>query len=367
MKRQAPDNLNRCQFQRCQLSIVNCQLKRGFTLVELLVAIVILTILAGLITAGATAALRSANNFQIKAGLHDIETALEMYKNKYGEYPPDFAGLDSADDAVKNNALNEINRHIQKRWPRYSPDSTSESTLAENFFKDLSGACNIWDFNTSTPNSAVALAFWLGGLPDNDNTGYTRLSGFSADPSNPFNMNAKRQEPVMEIIYEENMRKNENNQPVLVARKMPIVYFRGTSATTDSARRRAYAGQKIVDSSKNYYEPKFTKITIGGVDQYAIPYAVSSNPVVKGSTWVHDLDGNGDPIVQWFNPNSYQLVHPGLDGNFNGTRSAPGGERKDADDNTNYCADMNQNGITPMDIDNVANIGDGATIQASFK
>ncbi len=77
--------------------------------------------------------------------------------------------------------------------------------------------------------------------------------------------------------------------------------------------------------------------------------------------------GTSAANATWYEPKKYQLIHPGLDGNFNGTRSAPGGERKDADDNTNYCADMNQNGITPMDIDNVANIGDGATIQASFK
>jgi prepilin-type N-terminal cleavage/methylation domain-containing protein len=62
---------------------------QGFTLIEILVVIAIIGLLAGI----ALVAFGGARGFfagaTAKARLTDVGTALEMYKQKYGEYPPD--------------------------------------------------------------------------------------------------------------------------------------------------------------------------------------------------------------------------------------------------------------------------------------
>jgi prepilin-type N-terminal cleavage/methylation domain-containing protein len=66
----------------------------GFTLIEMLVVITIIGILAGLVTAAALAARRAAKNATIVAELKGgLDAACVEYKNQFGEYPPDFAGL----------------------------------------------------------------------------------------------------------------------------------------------------------------------------------------------------------------------------------------------------------------------------------
>lgn len=60
----------------------------GFTIVELLVVVVILAILAGLLTAGIAAALRSARKRRTETVLATLSAAIESYKTAFQDYPP---------------------------------------------------------------------------------------------------------------------------------------------------------------------------------------------------------------------------------------------------------------------------------------
>lgn len=68
-------------------SLVTGHCSRGFTLVELLVVIAILTILIGLVTAGAQAARRRGAITKAKATIASLETAIAMYNGDLGTYP----------------------------------------------------------------------------------------------------------------------------------------------------------------------------------------------------------------------------------------------------------------------------------------
>ncbi len=124
----------------------------GFTLVEMLTVVVIIGILAGLVTAVAMRVRVAARVAEIKLELSSIEQALALFKEKYGDYPPDCTNEQ------------EVARFIAATWPRYTGD-----------WKTAIGWANLQN------DSAAALVFWLGGMRNG-----TELLGFSPNPRNPF-------------------------------------------------------------------------------------------------------------------------------------------------------------------------------------
>ncbi len=65
---------------------------RGFTLIELLVVIAIIGILASVILASLNSARSRARDAKRISDMQQIETALELYYNNHGDYPPSSPG-----------------------------------------------------------------------------------------------------------------------------------------------------------------------------------------------------------------------------------------------------------------------------------
>ena len=62
--------------------------KKGFTLIELLVVIAIIGILASIVYASLSTAREKARDAQRAEAVKTLKAALEVYQNRYGEYPP---------------------------------------------------------------------------------------------------------------------------------------------------------------------------------------------------------------------------------------------------------------------------------------
>jgi len=79
-----------------QFSIINYQLsiktQSAFTLIELLVTISIIALISALLLANFNAARERARDAQRKGDLRNIQTALVMYYNDYGNYPDNGSG-----------------------------------------------------------------------------------------------------------------------------------------------------------------------------------------------------------------------------------------------------------------------------------
>jgi prepilin-type N-terminal cleavage/methylation domain-containing protein len=220
--------------------------RKGFTLVELLVVIIIIGMLASLITAAVISALGRATVASIVTDVKQLETACETYKSQYGEYPPDFAGINitytpdtTIQNTVRTGAQNAVLRHLTKVFPRYKPgysvSPTSPSCDWPGFLADVQNGWNIdLSSNTYFLSPVGALSFWLGGKPDwcVDTTGAQILPasssfdpkkpikgflGFSANPLNPFDTSSSRIKP----FYEFNLN--------------CLFYYTGNSATTPPA------------------------------------------------------------------------------------------------------------------------------------
>lgn len=64
-------------------------MKRAFTLVELMIVIVIISILMGLTLAGSFKAIESSKKSKAESAIATLETALAMYESDVGSYPFD--------------------------------------------------------------------------------------------------------------------------------------------------------------------------------------------------------------------------------------------------------------------------------------
>ncbi len=310
--------------------------RRGFTLVEMLVVIAIIGILAGLITGAAVMARNRARRATIKMEISQLEMAVESFRQKYGEYPPDFTNVA------------EVNRFLRKAFPRYQVAAGAQPYA--QFTADLLNNYNIVAANL---DPASALAFWLGGLSDGT-SGNLTPAGFSADPQHPFQQGLPRTKPFFEFNPERFVAVEQNpfdanvprytryyppgaamqganamgaNEAPVDGERCPYVYFR--------SRRLAGAGARYeyanVDDVANPAAiiPASYRHGPGGSENICVPYLDAYpgvNPYWMDAT--HDVNtppasndisnDNGltclTLVRRWRNLEKFQILSPGLDG-----------------------------------------------------
>ncbi len=284
-------------------------LRRGFTLVELLMVIIIISILAGLITATAVPAMRKAKNFTITNEITQLTMALEQYKQEFGDYPPDCAGLQHPDTQVA--AQNEIIRHLRKAFPRYRPGTWAE--LVQKVKDATDKQLNIEDLDP-----ASALVFFLGGIPDPNNHG--KLIPFSANPQDPFYF------------------KKDGSEFKLGSRRSFFFDFDPTRLQVS----KGTGGSKVIETK---YVPSYVKSQTGGDPAPFVyfrarnggynflPSATASQPA-RFQCYLVDPDDQSDPTTaadisfpyahcvkdatagdyHWMNEDTFQIISSGLDG-----------------------------------------------------
>jgi prepilin-type N-terminal cleavage/methylation domain-containing protein len=137
--------------------------RRGFTLVELLVVIMVIASLAAIVTPAVMRAQSSARNAAIKAEIDMLHMAIMNYKNEYGSFPPSL-------DAVLAGT-SPASKHLGRLFPRCATVSN--------------------ELQSSLPTGVVitgtnAVSFWLSGYTDNPAlplTGGTRKKLYDFDMS----------------------------------------------------------------------------------------------------------------------------------------------------------------------------------------
>ena len=154
----------------------------GFTLIELLIVTMIIGILMSIIISAAVQVRRYARELAIYNELMELHSAIEMYKQRYGGYPPNLTATQ-----------NEIDRHLRKAFPRMRSDQQGIQRGGD---------------------AAEALVVWL--------------SGYGPNPRNPFAENAKR-DPL--YAFDETRLRRENGKVRYYPRDVnePFVYFHHAS------------------------------------------------------------------------------------------------------------------------------------------
>ena len=89
----------------------------GFTLVEILVVIAIISIIVAIAVPGIGRAISRTKTVKMRLEAGTLEEALENYQREYGDYPPDFS------DWIV------VERHYNRIFPRIAPSDLSRLRL----------------------------------------------------------------------------------------------------------------------------------------------------------------------------------------------------------------------------------------------
>ena len=180
----------------------------GFTLVEIMVALVVVGLLAALLLPALASGLRSAKRAAVKAEISALAQGMADFKAKFGDYPPSRIYLSedgwfpinstvlvsslmepTADTVTTDITVGKLAQRSISALRRFFP----KVTFSTNQAVFTSGSTTWYDFNgngvfDSKPyilQGHECLAFFLGGIPLNSNGTYS-MTGFGSNPSNPF-------------------------------------------------------------------------------------------------------------------------------------------------------------------------------------
>ena len=286
--------------------------RSGFTLVEMLTVIVIISILASLITAAAIAAIRKTREFTISSEMSQMTMSLEAYKTARGDYPPDFAGVSGVgvDATTRDNARLAVLRHLRKAFPKYRPGIAPGNTGANAWDKLVFDVNHFTGLNISQLDPSTALVFWLGGPPAGASSS-TKLAGFSANPANPFATGGSRLPGLFE--FDETRLDVSGSVPKYLPPHVqspsggdapPYVYFRARSSgyiRDNATRDAAYKGKGDADKTDNPPIPSYTHTGSGT----CVPYAESFKKI-----------SDTEYVFKWVNPKTFQIICSGLQGEY---------------------------------------------------
>ena len=320
----------------CSVSIPGGRRRTAFTLVEMIVVMAIIGALAAILIPTLRAAMVRAKVTAIAGDLANLDAAISQFKEKYGDYPPDFS----------NRQV--LVRHVQKAWPRVTVKEMRiflATTLDDPRWR---------------VDRAEALVFWL--------------SGFSEDPLHPFTgsggpfSGGERNQDTAFFPFDNNrLTESTSVLPCTVTLQGGGTYtFRARESTDDKL---LYGNDKINDPFPVCLT-RGTNLPIVYIDAHY--YRYSSYPehgvgaVFTGHAHAYlserkrlnpkDTDNSGalDPeeVFEFVNPHSYQLIAAGLDEDY-------------GVDDVGFKQFGTGVNFTPGDLDNITNFSGGTLEDAN--
>ncbi len=267
------------------------KVRRGFTLVELLVVIAIIGLLVGLTVPAVFGVQAAFERAAVKIEVESLSDAIEKYRSKHGDYPPD------------GSSWTQMERHFRKAFPNIL---SSELGLMQSAQMDR----------------AEALVFFLGGFSTDAQRPFTGKGGPLVKVGTAYQYNASRDNSFYEFSNDRLTLDDESTFagatidafPVYMSRKntllagTPYVYF-------DSRTYLANIGTASAPIYNCYQPSNIVTVT-----------SVGSPRGDLGAVRPHlaSVSGSNSPI--WENPKTFQIITAGKDGRYGGRLVAVGAQ-----------------------------------------
>lgn len=165
--------------------------RRGFTLIEVLVVLIVLGILVGLLVPAVTGAYNKARVTAAAAEVRNMSLALEAFKQQYGAYPPSRL-LVAEDGDYSAAAVGPVNAPLAPRslralrglWPRLDLRTDGSKPPVPGGWFDVNGD-HVKQTKPYVLSGSECLVLFLGGVQAKTDQGWT-VDGFDKNPKNPF-------------------------------------------------------------------------------------------------------------------------------------------------------------------------------------
>lgn len=376
----------------------------GFTLVELLVVIVVLSMLIALLFPAIQGAINAAYAARVTAEINNLATALNQFKSNFSDYPPSRVYLSEAgnynttDSTLISTTFGDVRsditvgqlsqrtvRYMSKFWPRATCFSTTGNGTSVDY--DGSGAKN----GPFYVDGTECLVFFLGGMPTtpvHSNPGAPiGMSGFSRNPANPFLYtystgtgfpgSTSRTQPLFEFAGSRLVDIDGDGFPSYLdplasgTNGRPYAYFSayGTNSYDPNdcdINKHDAIGAGVNDSFSRAFLVNFTVDTNGGYNGSNTNLCVS--PAPNPYTNTPPVPSSGTAV--WQNPNSFQIISAGANqifgvgGQFAGNNTTnrlpiPAGEQSGSTWNGDVTGGPNIDDGRNPEADNLSNFTNG--------
>ncbi|QEG20616.1 type II secretion system protein [Mariniblastus fucicola] len=321
----------------------NRRLRRGgFTLTELLIGITIIGLLVGMLAVVGGGAINRAREFAVTNEITQMSQAIENFKNKYGFYPPTFQTLsqlqdhDSTNQVLIQNEANQVLVYLNKIAPNHQERGLSPiPSRASAGYRRID---DWWQQVGVNLNQQTCLQFWLSGLIQNKQyplTGGLGLPGtFNAsyDPTN---------DPYIPVAYNSatlcDLDTTDKFNNATIDTYFTVDVARDILFDFDTDRFETFEELDLANPGSHPRNTDPTNSPASNVTAYNLPYhktnasnglsafyayqdaaSYTSEPFAYHSTQVT----TGVPS-NFANPNTFQLISPGLDSDYGAAATTP--------------------------------------------